>query len=102
MRTIKVLDRQNIIDVAIQYYGTAAAVIDLCQDIGLELDSELTPGQFLLVQNTYPASANGPVADYLAGNSVVVVSMDDDEDGDVLGDNTGDIIITNNGNYIGA
>lgn len=102
MRTIQVQDRQNIVDIAIQYYGSAASVIDLCQDNNLELDSDITPGMFLLIQDTYPDSADSDLADYLQGNSVVVVSMSELNDGDVLGDNDGNIIIDNDGNYIGA
>jgi hypothetical protein len=102
MRTIQVIDRQNIIDIAVQYYGTAAAVIDLCQDNNLELDSALTPGMLLLVQDTYPASADPDVADYIAGNDIMVVSMSEDDSGDVLGTNDGVVIVTNSDYFIGA
>jgi hypothetical protein len=102
MRTITVVDRQNIIDVAVQEYGSAASAFELCLDNGLELDSILTPGQQLLIQGSYPASADGNVADYLKANSVVVVSMSEESDGDILGTNDGSAIITNNGDFIGA
>jgi hypothetical protein len=102
MRTIQVQGRQNIIDIAVQYYGTAASVIDLCQDNNLELDADLVPGSFLQIQDTYPDSANPDVADYIQGNNIVVVSLDELNEGDVLGTNDGNIIITNNGNNIGA
>lgn len=103
MRTIIVLDRQNIIDVAVQEYGSALSAFDLCVDNGLELDTDLTPGQTLLIEDSYPASADGDVADYLKGAGVMVVSMDEETDiitGDVLATDDGDIIITNDGNYI--
>lgn len=102
MRPIIVSDRQNIVDVAIQYYGSAAAVIDLCIDNGLELDTDLTPGMILQIQDTYPDSANADVADYLQGNNVQVVSMSELNTADVLGDNDGDIIVTNEDNYLGV
>jgi len=102
MRTIQVQDRQNIIDIAVQYYGTAAAVIDLCQDNNLELDADLVPSSFLFVQDTYPESADTDVADYIQGNNIVVVSFNDAQPIEVLGDNAGNIIIDNNNNYIGA
>ena len=101
MRTIKVLDRQSIIDVAIQWYGCAASVIDLCQDNNLELDSDLTPGMTLLIQDTYPESADSDVADYIQGNNILVVSTIEVDTG-ALGDNENDFIITNDNNYIAA
>lgn len=99
MRTIIVTDRQNIVDVAIQYYGSAAAVIDLCIDNNLELDTDLVPGTALLIQDTYPDDADSDVADYLQGNSVVVVSMSEDNDV-ALGTNDNEFIITNDNDYI--
>lgn len=100
MRTIQILDRQNIIDIAIQYYGTAAAVIDLCLDNNLELDSTLTPGGTLLIQDTYPDSASSDVADYIQGNGIIVVSTTDENDGTALGTNNNEFIITNNNSLI--
>jgi hypothetical protein len=103
MRTILVLDRQNLVDIAIQYYGTAAAVIDLCQDNNLELDSDITPGTKLLIQDTYPESANSDVADYIQGNSIIVTSVAEpvgDDIGDFLINNEGVFIITNDGFFI--
>lgn len=102
MRTITVVDRQNIVDIAIQCYGSAAAVIDLCIDNNLELDSDLTPGMQLLIQDTYPESADSDVADYLQGNSVVVVSLGDDSPTAALGTNDDEFIITNDNNFIEA
>jgi hypothetical protein len=102
MRSIQVQDRQNIIDIALQYYGTAAAVIDLCQDNSLELDADLIPGSFLLVQDTYPESANSDVADYIQGNEIVIVSITQENIADVLSDNAGNIIIDNDNNYLEA
>jgi hypothetical protein len=103
MRQIQVQDRQNIVDIAIQYYGCAASVFDLIVDNGLELDTTLVAGQMLLIEDTYPASANGTVADYLQGNGVVVVSMDEASDGNALGTDDGAAaIITNDDNYIGV
>jgi len=103
MRNITITDRQNIVDIAIQYYGSAASVIDLCIDNNLELDSNLAAGQTLLIQDTYPDSANGDIADYLQGNTIVVVSMNEPllpNDFDYLLDNNSDFIVTNDGSYI--
>jgi len=102
MRTVYAIDRQNIVDLATQYYGSAAGVIDLCKDNGWELDHNVNAGDPVLIQDSYPDSANADVADYIAGNNIVVVSMSEASDGDALGTNDGSIIITNDGNYIGA
>ena len=100
MRIIQVNDRQNIVDIAVQYYGSAAAVIDLCIDNGLELDADIAPGMSLLIQDVYPDNADGDVADYLEGNNVVVVSVTEINDIAALGTNDDEFIITNNNNYI--
>jgi hypothetical protein len=102
MRTITVQDRQNIVDIAIQEYGSAASVIDLCIDNNLELDVDLEPGMTLQIQDSYPESADGDVADYLKINNIVVISMAEDDTNNVLGDNDGNFIITNDDDYIGA
>lgn len=102
MRTIQVTDRQNLADIAVQYYGSAAAIIDLCIDNNIELDTDLTPGMNLLIQDTYPENADGDVADYLQGNDVVVVSISEQSAGTALGTNDDEFIITNDENYIGA
>jgi len=102
MRTIQVLDRQNLVDIAIQYYGSPAAVIDLCLDNNLELDSDLTPGTYLLIQDSYPESANSNVADYIQGNNIIITSITEPlvDDSDLLIDNEGNFIITNDGYFI--
>jgi len=102
MRTVFATDRQSIIDLAIQYYGAAAGVIDLCKDNGWELDHDVLPGDAVLLQDTYPDSANGDIADYLQGNNVIVVGTLEQNTDAVLGTNDGEFIITNDDNYIGA
>lgn len=102
MRLIQVVDRQNIIDIAVQYYGSAASVVDLCEDNDLEIDANIQPGDWLKIQDTYPASADADVADYIQANGIIVVSLSEDATGQVLGDNDGGIIITNDNNYISA
>jgi len=104
MRLIQVVDRQNLIDIAVQYYGSAASVIDLCIDNSLELDTDIQPGDWLQIQDTYPDSADGDVADYISGNNIVVVSMSElavvEDDGDYLIDNDGNFIIDNDDDFI--
>jgi hypothetical protein len=102
MRTIIANDRQNIIDLATQYYGSAAGVIDLCKDNGWELDHDVQPGDQVLLQDTYPESADADVADYLQGIGVVVVSISEQGAVAALGTNNNEFIITNDNNYLGA
>jgi len=102
MRTITVTDRQTLVDIAIQYYGTAAAVIDVCIDNQLELDTNINNGDQLLIQDTYPPSANANTADYLAANNLQVISITEYQPTNVLGDNQGDILAINNTDYLGV
>lgn len=100
MISVQVIDRQNLIDLAVQYYGAAAAVIDLCIDNNLELDDELPAGTMILIQDTYPDTADADFADYIKANNIQVVGVSDNTPGTALGTNDDDFIITNNGNYI--
>jgi len=100
MRTIYALDRQTIMDIAIQYYGSAASLSDLCNDNGWDYDQDLQAGDAILIQDTYPASADGDVADYLQGNNVVVISLGEQNNSVALGTNDGQYIITNDDEYI--
>ncbi|MBB6131327.1 hypothetical protein [Mucilaginibacter lappiensis] len=102
MISVKVIDRQNLIDLAVQYYGSAAAVIDLCIDNDLELDDFVPAGSTILIQDTYPDSADPDFADYIKANNIQVVSMSDDNPGTALGTNDDQFIITNDVNYISA
>lgn len=99
MRTITVRDRQNLIDLAVQYYGSAAAVIDLCLDNDLELDNELAAGDKILVRDEYPDTAQDDVADYIRSQGIIVAT-DVRDDLNVLGDNSGNYIITNDSDFI--
>lgn len=103
MRTIQVVARQSIIDIAVQYYGSAASVIDLCIDNDLELDSELEPGQWLQLQDAYPESADNDTADYIQGSNIVVTGVpviSGDGSDVLLIDNEDNFIITNDGYFI--
>lgn len=102
MRTVIATDRQSIVDIAIQYYGSAAGLIDLCQDNGWELDHDLQPGDSILLQDSYPESANGDIADYLQGNNVIVVGTLEQNTDAALGTNNDEFIITNNDDFIAA
>ncbi len=102
MRTIQVTDRQTIMDIAIQYYGSAASVVDLCIDNNLELDANISNGDQLLIKDLYPDSANADAADYLLGNSINVISLAEFIPTNVLGDNQGDILAINSTDFLGT
>ncbi|MEB0248518.1 hypothetical protein QN344_00165 [Mucilaginibacter sp. 5B2] len=102
MISVQVIDRQNLIDLAIQYYGSAAAVIDLCIDNNLELDDQLPAGTMILIQETYPETADPDFADYIKANEIQVVGVSDSTPGTALGTNDDEFIITNSSKYISA
>jgi len=102
MRNVQVIDRQNLIDLAIQHYGSAAAVIDICIDNNLELDDYLPAGTMILIQDAYPDTADAEFADYIKANDIRVVSLSEDNPATALGTNDDEFIITNDDNYISA
>jgi hypothetical protein len=102
MISVQVIDRQNLIDLAIQHYGSAAAVIDLCVDNNLELDDQLPAGTMILLRKTYPDTADPEFAEYIKANEIQIVGMSDDTPGTALGTNDDEFIITNNSKYISA
>lgn len=98
---VKVLDRQNLIDLAVQYYGSPAAAKYICIDNNLELDDDLSAGDTILIRETYPDTADKEFANYIKANNIIVVSFNE-QDGEVLGTNDNEYIITNDNNEIGA
>lgn len=52
MLTIVVEDGQNMVDIAVQEYGTVEALVELALLNGLEIDADLQAGQTLLIDNT--------------------------------------------------
>jgi hypothetical protein len=67
---------QNLMDVAIQQYGSAASLVELAAANNLPIDADLQPGAELTIPDTYPASAIPVFADYLKQNNQVVVSAE--------------------------
>lgn len=52
MREIKVLDGQNIFDIAVQFYGSVeVGLFKLLDDNGLTLDSNIEAGQVLIIDD---------------------------------------------------
>ena len=84
---IQVQHGQNLIDVAIQHYGSAASLVELAQANNLALDADLQPGQTLSLPESETAIA--VFADYLKESGKKVIS------GETPG--TIEILITNDG-----
>jgi hypothetical protein len=51
MTKCKVSDGQNLLDICLQYYGSIEALPDLCDANKLNMDSVLTTGQVLLLDD---------------------------------------------------
>jgi len=102
MRAVIVQNRQNVIDLATQYYGRASALVDFCDDNNLELDSNVAAGSTVLIRDDYPANADAEYADYIKIAGIVIVSLSsaDDDEYSALGTNNNEFIITNDNNYI--
>lgn len=97
---VKVLYGQSLMDVAIQMYGSAGALMQLAQDNGLALDADVFAGDELFIQDTYPETAISVFADYLTSNNIKVVSGQggDSDLIEVLSTNDDEVIIDNDDN----
>jgi len=102
MISITVKDRQTLVDIAVQQYGSAASMIELCLDNSLEFDADLSPGSVLQIRDVVPNSGTEAVANYIRDNNIVILGISDDTIIDVLGTNNEEFIITNDNDYIGA
>ena len=51
MKKVTVKDRQSIFDIAIQEFGTLQNLFDILKDNNLTLDSQLSGGQELIINN---------------------------------------------------
>jgi len=91
---IQVLYGQTLMDIAIQYYGDARALVDLANDNGLSISADAFAGQSLFIQDTYPETALRIYADYLSKDSIKVVSSQggDTEITRVLATNNNDVL----------
>ena len=58
MRTIKVNQGQNLLDIALQEYGSTEALVDLVFDNNLEIDSVLAGGDELLIDDSKVINAD--------------------------------------------
>lgn len=98
---IKVIYGQTLMDVSIERYGSAMALIDLANDNGLAADEDVFAGQELFIRDSYPETAIPIFSNYLIENKTKVLSGQggDTELIQVLSTND-DEIITDNDNAI--
>jgi hypothetical protein len=89
---------QSLMDVALQYYGSADALPELAADNGLAIDASIAAGDALLVRDEAPAGARSIFSDYLRENGIRVVSGDTGTSETALASNDDEIISTNNNN----
>ena len=54
MNVVKVLNNQNLFNIAIQEYGTVEAVFELAMAKNLSITDELTTGEKLVIPETSP------------------------------------------------
>ncbi|WP_443937096.1 LysM peptidoglycan-binding domain-containing protein [Pedobacter sp. MW01-1-1] len=97
---ITVQSGQTLMDIAVQYYGSANGLIELTQDNGLTLSDEVFPGQSLTIRETIPTNSVGLFADYLAETKTVIVSNQAETNFEVLATNDEEGISDNDNNAI--
>lgn len=98
---VKVQYGQTLMDLAIQFYGNASALVELANDNRLALDAEVAPGTELIIREVYPDSATPIFADYLKSIGEVVVSGQADlQPVELLSTNDDEAITDNEENYI--
>lgn len=97
---ITVQSGQTLMDIAVQHYGSANALIELASDNGLLLSDEVQPGQTLKIRDVLPDNAVSIFADYIAESNIVVVSKQAETNFDVLGTNDDEGITDNDNNGI--
>jgi hypothetical protein len=84
MNTYLVREGQNLFDVAVQLYGDAQYILQVCIDNGLSLDDDLYGFQPIVYDDTVFKLSNSTV--YLALNGVSIVSSDLEDDNDAMVD----------------
>ena len=63
---------QNLIDVSIQHYGSAEAIVELCRDNNLNIGQEINPGTELLINETHVVDKR--LVAYYKSNEIIVTS----------------------------
>lgn len=65
MKEVIVFSHQTLFDLAIEYYGSIAAVFDLAVANGLAVSADISSGTTVVLPNA--TAANGEVVSYFAG-----------------------------------
>lgn len=77
MESIQVKDGQNIIDIALQYYGSAEAVFDLAFDNNLSLSEALAPGRILIIDPV--KIVRNDIVQYYKNNNIIIATGNEAE-----------------------
>lgn len=72
MKIIEVKDRQTVMDVALQYCGSAEAAFEICFLNDFSLSFKIEPGTFLKV----PEATNQKIVDYYRVNKIEPATED--------------------------
>ncbi|MEO1053906.1 MAG: LysM domain-containing protein [Bacteroidota bacterium] len=75
MATIKVTEGQNIVDIALQFYGSVDALVQLAQDNNLSVSSTLVPGQEIFINEA--EIDNFQLVDFFGKNGIIVTTGED-------------------------
>jgi hypothetical protein len=68
----KILAGQNMVDIAMQVYGSAEAVVDLCNDNNLIIGQIITPGAEVIINDEKIIDAK--LVKYYDDNNITVAS----------------------------
>ncbi|WEK18175.1 MAG: hypothetical protein P0Y49_15395 [Candidatus Pedobacter colombiensis] len=98
MRKVTVIVGQNIMDIAMQEYGDADAIVELCDMNNLELDDDVYAGQVLLLRDL---TESDEVARYYKSKSMMVSSTLSMVTEEVIATGSEEIIVMNNDSLIG-
>lgn len=74
MQHIKVASGQSMIDIALQYYGSADLVFELALENGLSMTELLSPGQELIIKPRALSHQARRIANYYAVKQIMIVS----------------------------
>lgn len=102
MRTITVHHGQSLMDIAIQYYGSASALFFLAADNNISLSEDILPNTQLLIRTEVPENGIAIFADFFTENDITVVSGQGGliQNIEVLATNNNEPISTNNNDLI--
>lgn len=99
MRTVTVIIGQNLMDIAMQEYGEADSLSELCDMNGLEIDQDIYPGQILTLRELTDADE---VAKYYKSNRIRVSSNNTEVPAGILSTGGDEPITTGDDSLIGT